>query len=125
MPLVYNVVPTGYFWIFEEIADMVVHRGQSGIHIDSTFMPDGSVGIHLAKYWNAAELKNLHASQIKYDHNYPAYAPQALSNPQESNCYPEIALGEFRRWFRGIYIGAGNLRRISQRKLQPGLYLYR
>ena len=107
MSLVYNAVPAGYFGIFKEIADMVVHLGQSGIHIDSTFVPDGSVGIHWAKHWKAAELENFYGQRIKYDHNYPDYFPQALSNPQESNCYPELALGEFRRWFREVYIGAG------------------
>ena len=107
MSLVYNAVPAGYFGVFKEIADMVVHLGQSGIHIDSTFVPDGSVGIHWAKHWKAAELENFYGPRIKYDHNYPDYFPQALSNPQESNCYPEAALGEFRRWFREVYIGAG------------------
>jgi len=107
MSMVYNAVPAGYFGVFKEIADMVVHLGQSGIHIDSTFVPDGSVGIHWAKHWKSAELENFHGPRIKYDHNYPEYFPQALSNPQESNCYPESALGEFRRWFREVYIGAG------------------
>jgi hypothetical protein len=107
MSLVYNAVPSGYFGVFKEIADMVVHLGQSGIHIDSTFVPDGSVGQHWARHWKAAELESFHGARIKYDHNYPDYFPQALSNPQESNCYPESALGEFRRWFREVYIGAG------------------
>jgi len=107
MSLVYNAVPAGYFGVFKEIADMVVHLGQSGIHIDSTFVPDGSVGIHWAKHWKTAELENVYSPRIKYEHNYPDYFPQALSNPQESNCYPESALGEFRRWFREVYIGAG------------------
>lgn len=107
MSLVYNAVPAGYFGIFKEIADMVVHLGQSGIHIDSSFVPDGSVGIHWAKHWREAGLESVYGARIKYDHNYPDYFPQALSNPQESNCYPEAALGEFRRWFREVYIGAG------------------
>ncbi len=107
MSLTYNAVPAGYFGIFKEIADMVVHLGQSGMHIDSSFVPDGSVGSHWAKHWKAQDLEAIHGSRIKYDHNYPNYFPQALSNPQESNCYPESALGEFRRWFREDYIGQG------------------
>ncbi|HBP0649241.1 TPA: hypothetical protein L5Q18_003242 [Pseudomonas aeruginosa] len=107
MSLVYNAAPAGYFGIFKEIADMIVHLGQNGIHIDSTFVPDGSVGIHWAKHWKDNNLEATFGPRQKYDHNYPDYFPQALSNPQESNCYPESALGEFRRWFREVYIGAG------------------
>lgn len=43
--LVYNSVPAGYFSVFKEIADMVVTLGQSGLHIDHTFVPDISVGM--------------------------------------------------------------------------------
>lgn len=107
MSMVYNAAPAGYFGIFKEIADMIVHLGQNGIHIDSTFVPDGSVGIHWAKHWKDNNLEATFGPRKKYEHNYPDYFPQALSNPQESNCYPESALGEFRRWFREVYIGAG------------------
>ena len=41
--LTYNSVPPGYFGIFKEISDMIVHLGQSGLHIDSKFVPDISV----------------------------------------------------------------------------------
>jgi hypothetical protein len=44
---------------------------------------------------------------VKFDHKYPAYFPQSASNPQKAWCYPEAALGEFRRWFRETYIGEG------------------
>ncbi|WKN20847.1 hypothetical protein [Azotobacter vinelandii] len=118
MSLVYNAVPVGYFGVFKEIADMVVHLGQNGIHIDSSFVPDGSVGQHWAKHWKAAELEDAYGPRIKYDHNYPEYFPQALSNPQESNCYPEAALGEFRRWFREIYIGAGKFEKYLTGKVK-------
>jgi len=37
-------------------------------------------------------------------HNFPAYFPQALSNPQEPYCYPDQALGEFRKWLRETYL---------------------
>lgn len=118
MSMVYNAVPAGYFGVFKEIADMVVHLGQSGIHIDSTFVPDGSVGQHWARHWKSAELENSYGPRIKYDHNYPEYFPQALSNPQESNCYPESALGEFRRWFREVYIGEGKFEKYLTGKVK-------
>jgi hypothetical protein len=105
--LVYNAVPAGYFSIFKEIADMIVTLGQAGLHIDDTFVPDISVGQHWAKHWATSFYDMHYGERIKFDHNYPAYFPQAVSNPQEAWCYPEAALGEFRRWFREQYIGEG------------------
>ncbi|NDF11518.1 MAG: hypothetical protein EB060_01705 [Proteobacteria bacterium] len=107
MSLVYNSVPVGYFGIFKEIADMIVHLGQNGVHIDSSFVPDISVGIAWGKHWADAKLDEKFGTRIKFEHNYPEYFAQAKSNPQEPWCYPEAALGEFRRWLREDYIGDG------------------
>jgi hypothetical protein len=105
--LTHGSVPAGYFCIFKEIADMVVHLGQNGVHIDSSFVPDISVGLIWGKHWTDGVLDSIHGPRIKFEHNYPEYFPQAKSNPQHPWCYPEAALGEFRRWFREDYIGAG------------------
>lgn len=105
--LTYNKVPNGYFSVFKEIAEMIVTLGQSGLHIDHTFVPDISVGMAWAKYWLSSKHDSSFGDRIKYEHNYPDYFPQAVSNPQEPWCYPESALGEFRKWFRDIYIGEG------------------
>jgi len=105
--LTYNSVPHGYFGIFKEMADMIVTLGQSGLHIDSSFVPDISVGMAWAKFWNENNLAEKYGNRIKYEHNYPDYFKQALSNPQDANCYPESALGEFRKWLREKYIGEG------------------
>jgi hypothetical protein len=105
--LTYNAVPKGYFGIFKEMADMIVTLGQSGLHIDSKFVPDISVGQHWSKYWTENNLAERYAERRKFEHNYPDYFPQSPSNPQDSWCYPEIALGEFRKWLREVYIGEG------------------
>lgn len=105
--LTYNAVPSGYFGVFKEIADMIVTLGQSGLHIDSSFVPDISVGIAWAKHWDDNNLSQLFGESVRYDHNYPDYFPQSKSNPQKPRCYPEKALGEFRRWMRENYIGEG------------------
>jgi len=105
--LTYNSVPTGYFSVFKEIADMIVTLGQAGLAIDSSFVPDGSVGIHWAKHWKAKGLAEKFGERKKWNHNYPEYFPQAKSNPQPANCYPEAAIPEFRRWMRENYIGDG------------------
>ena len=122
--LTYNSVPQGYFGIFKEISDMVVTLGQSGLHIDSGFVPDISVGQAWASHWKKLSLDLIYGQRVKYEHNYPDYFKQALSNPQDANCYPEAALGEFRRWFREVYIGEGKFKnyiedKVKQRQLPP------
>lgn len=108
--LTYNAVPAGFFGIFKEIADMIVTLGQAGLHIDSRFVPDISVGIGWASHWKKINGDQQYGERSKFEHNYPDYFPQSASNPQEPWCYPENALGEFRRWFRETYVGEGKLK---------------
>lgn len=105
--LTYNSVPPGYFSVFKEISDIIVHLGQCGLAIDSSFVPDISVGIHWAKHWCDNKLNEKYGERIKFEHNYPYYFPQAASNPQLPWCYPEMALGEFKKWLREKYIQGG------------------
>ncbi|WP_187431309.1 hypothetical protein ROLI_030890 [Roseobacter fucihabitans] len=116
--LTYNSVPTGYFSVFKEIADMIVTLGQAGLSIDSSFVPDGSVGIHWAKHWKAQELESKFGKRVPWDHNFPDYFPQAKSNPQPANAYPEAALPEFRRWMRENYIGDGKFTTYINTKIK-------
>ena len=116
--LIYSSCPHGYFSIFKEIADMIVHLGQHGLHIDDKFIPDISVGSTWSKHWADSDFDTIFGSRIKYDHNYPSYFPQALSNPQSAWCYPEVALGEFRRWFRASYIGEGKFKNYLESKVK-------
>lgn len=116
--LTYNSVPAGFFGIFKEISDMIVHLGQSGLHIDSSFVPDISIDIHWGKYWSANNLNEKYGERKKFEHNYPDYFPQALSNPQEPWCYPENALGEFRKWVREEYIASGKFKNYLMDKVK-------
>lgn len=116
--LTYNSVPQGYFSIFKEIADMIVTLGQAGLHIDSSFVPDGSVGSIWARYWRENDLDSKYGIRVEWDHNYPDYFPQAKSNPQPAWCYPEIALPEFRKWMRETYIGAGKFTNYINNKIR-------
>lgn len=43
-------------------------------------------------------------ARTRYEHSYPSYFRQARSNPQWVWCYPEEALGVFRRWMRNSYL---------------------
>ena len=61
---------------------------------------------------------------MKFEHNYPGYFPQAKSNPQLPWCYPEMALGEFKRWVREIYVKAGKFKKyldgqVAKKALPP------
>ena len=102
--LAYDSVPDGYFSIFKEISTILVTMMKEGANLGQKFIPDISVGIHWGKYWMAESLDIIHGERIKYDHNYPDYFPQALSNPQPAYCYPDEALGEFRKWVREQYL---------------------
>ncbi|MGH9721040.1 MAG: hypothetical protein ACRD8O_12575 [Bryobacteraceae bacterium] len=116
--LTYNSCPRGYFGIFKEMADMIVTLGQAGLQINSKFVPDIGVGRHWAKHWMANSGEEKYGQRIQFEHNYPNYFPQARSNPQDSWCYPDSALGEFRRWLRDDYIGQGKFAKYITDKVR-------
>lgn len=119
--LTYDAVPVGYFGIFKEISSLIVTLGLSGLHIDENFVPDISVGQAWSKHWDTTSLEHRFGSRATYAHNYPDYFPQSASNPQLARCYPEEALGEFRRWFRNDYIGEGRFKKYLTRKVSERL----
>jgi hypothetical protein len=102
--LSYHTVPDGYFSVFKEVADMLVTLIRQGAELGNTFIPDISVGMAWSKFWKAENLEVIYGPSKQYEHNYPAYFPQAASNPQAPKCYPDDALGEFRKWVRDHYI---------------------
>lgn len=116
--LTFNACPKGYFSVFKELADVIVTLGQAGVHINAKFVPDISVGIGWSKHWEDCQLSEKYGQRRRYQHNYPEYFPQALSNPQASWCYPESALGEFRRWFREHYVGEGKFANYLSSKVK-------
>ena len=71
-----------------------------------------------AKHWEEQNLDTTHGERIQFEHNYPNYFQQARSNPQDCWCYPEAALGEFRRWLRDDYIGQGKYARYITEKVR-------
>jgi hypothetical protein len=102
--LTYHAIPEGYFSVFKEIADIFVTLIRKGAILGNKFVPDISVGIHWGKHWGKENLDVIYGYRKKYEHNYPVYFPQAASNPQQPYCYPDEALGEFRKWVREVYI---------------------
>lgn len=114
--LTFDSVPTGYFGVFKELSSLIVTLGLSGLHISEHFVPDISVGQGWARHWDDRGLSSAFGARGTYPHNYPNYFPQSASNPQMAACYPESALGEFRRWFREDYIGQGRFQSYLVRK---------
>ncbi|MNS19774.1 hypothetical protein D3C72_514980 [compost metagenome] len=102
--LSYHTVPDGYFSIFKELSDVLVTLIRSGATLGKSFIPDISVGQRWAKYWKDENLEVVYGERRQYSHNYPLYFPQSRSNPQPAYCYPDDALGEFRKWVRQQYI---------------------
>lgn len=102
--LSYHTVPPGYFSVFKELADLMVTLLREGADLGDKFIPDISVGIFWGKKWTAENLDAVYGMRMKYDHNYPEYFPQSLSNPQPAFCYPDDALPEFRKWMRAKYL---------------------
>ncbi|MDM8009726.1 MAG: hypothetical protein QUV08_02060 [Parasphingorhabdus sp.] len=102
--LSYHTVPDGFFSVFKEVADMLVTLIREGADLGKSFIPDISVGLAWGKFWNGENLDVVYGARRRYEHNYPKYFPQSISNPQPAYCYPDDALGEFRKWVREEYL---------------------
>lgn len=116
--LVYHSAPDGYFSIFKESAEVAVTLGENGIHGSAKVVPDISIGKCWSKHWVDMNLKMVHGERLEYKHYYPDYFPQAAANPQTPWCYPESALGEFRRWLREDYIKGGKFKSYISGQIQ-------
>ncbi|MGR4862935.1 hypothetical protein [Caulobacter sp. LARHSG274] len=117
--LSYHTVPAGYFSIFKEIADLFVTMIRGGANLGKDFIPDISVGMAWAKHWKDEHLDIVYGDRIRYNHNYPNYFPQSASNPQPAYCYPDDALGEFRKWVRDEYV-KNRMPRYLEDKVRSG-----
>lgn len=96
--------PDEHFIIFNEVSGMIVDLIDADLVVNDKTIPDISVGKCWGDQWVKGGLEKVYGSRIRYEHNYPAYYPQAASNPQLSWAYPNEALAEFRRWFRHDYL---------------------
>ncbi len=102
--LLKDSAPVGHFIIFQEVTGLVVDLIANDLTVNSKTIVDGSVGSHWARYWKDNDLESRYGERIPFEHNYPSYYPQALSNPQPANAYPDAALPDFRRWFKQVYL---------------------
>lgn len=102
--LTLSKVPEGYFCIFKEMADLTAQLITQGATVNDETVPDISLGQAWAKEWLGKGYEADYGPRVTYEHNYPSYFRQARSNPQWPWCYPEEALGIFRRWMRNSYL---------------------
>jgi len=102
--LTHNNVPLGYFCVFNELAELIASLITRGADFGTKMILDISVGRHWGSHWTQGNLESNFGPRAKFHHNYPSYFPQAWSNPQTANCYPEDALPTFRRWLREVYV---------------------
>jgi hypothetical protein len=99
-----HTTPKGYFSVFQEMSGLVLESIRVGLPVDHHTVPDISVGMTWATFWNDHKYDEVFGKRVRHDHNYPEYFPQAKSNPQEMWIYPNEALGEFRRWMDETYL---------------------
>lgn len=97
-------LPSGYFSVFKEIADLVLRMIQQGCKLDHHTVPDLSVGGLWSKYWLAQAFDSLYGERIKHPHFFPEWFPQSAMNPVEAWLYPNEALAAFRKWLDEIYL---------------------
>jgi len=102
--LLKDSAPSGYFTIFQEITGLIVDLITADLAVNHHTIADISVGQCWGRYWTENALDNKFGERIEYEHNYPKYYPQALSNPQKPKAYPDAALPLFRQWFKQVYL---------------------
>lgn len=120
--LLNDQVPIGYFSIFRESADLIVHMIKGGCPLDSHTMPDGSIGISWGSYWAKEGMDAIFGGRMKSPHIFPSWFPQAMANPVEAWVYPVEALGAFRRWMYEKYLPI-NFPKYVQTKVRQNAFL--
>ncbi len=119
--MVLNPVPSGYFGLLREIADILVPAMELGLALGPRTMPDISVGLAWGKFWTDGDLDDVYGPRLKHPHRFPADFPQ--TEPVEAWIYPIEALGEFRSWMRDHYL-PGRFRAYLENKARSGALPY-
>lgn len=99
--ILHNECPKGYFTMFDEATTVIASLIRNNIVVDDSIMPDGSLGIHWAKYWKLKNFCSQYGERIKIHHKYPESYRQL---DPEVNAYPLEAISEFRLWFQNTYL---------------------
>ena len=120
--LLNDQVPVGYFSVFREMADLVVHLIQGGCPLDEHTVPDISVGQAWGKHWTNGGLQDTYGERLKHPHNYPDWFAQSAANPVDVWIYPAQALGDFRIWLYQTYL-TRSFPAYVETKVRKGVFL--
>jgi hypothetical protein len=120
--LLNDQIPVGYFSIFREIADLVVHMIKAGCPLDEHTVPDISVGKIWADHWGVNGFDEHYGNRRKHPHVYPDWFPQAAVNPVPAWIYPVTALGVFHNWMHAHYIPL-KFPKYVENKVKAGVFL--
>lgn len=112
--------PRGFFDVFTEADTVIYELIVAGAPVGDKMIPDGSIGIHWGKYWEANGMDKMYGPRQKYPHNYPDSHPQSKANPVPAWCYPIDALGQYRTWLQEEYIEGGKLKAYLSTKVSKG-----
>lgn len=102
----YDNPPSGFFSIFQEMVKHTHFLIKNKFIVNDKTIPDLSVGKAWGAYWSGNNLASQYGERVQYQHNYPDYYPQALSNPQHPWAYPNAVLPVFREWLENVYFAS-------------------
>lgn len=120
--LINDQLPLGYFSVFRELAELVVHMIKAGCPFDDHTVPDISVGITWGRHWEASLFDARYGMRKKHPHDYPEWYPQSAANPINAWIYPVGALGEFHTWLYKNYIPKAFPKYVNG-KVKSGVFL--
>ena len=113
-----NELPSGYFSVFSEIANLVISGIRGGMPFDHQTMPDISVGMAWGKHWGSNSFDQKYGERHKYRHVFPENFPQR--DPM-AWIYPVEALGEFRLWMDDVYVSEKFVSYLNNKAKKGGL----
>lgn len=120
--LLNDQIPLGYFSVFREVADIIIHMIRAGCPLDDHTVPDVSVGMVWGEYWTKNLADKTYGVRKKHPHNFPEWFPQAQVGPVPAWVYPLEALGAFRVWLQDVYLPEKFPNYITQ-KVRSGAFL--
>lgn len=101
--LVLNQLPKGWFGVFQEGADVILHCDRAGLRMTPETVLDISIGRMWSTYWKKEGLEGKYGARREYPHQFPEDWPQG-SEPRDAKIYPDSALPEFRDWLWNTYM---------------------
>ena len=122
----YQSASRGFFHVFNETSTIIYELIQAGAPVGEKMVVDISVEQHWSKHWTDSGLDAAFGVRQRFPQHYLDSHPQSKSNPQDSWCYPVLALGAHREWLQDTYIEGGKFSaylkgKVAQKELPPSV----